>query len=94
MSRPVRTHPQVPTIIISCVPWHDKPICIHTRYFTHLITSAHGQLHINCPARLCCCQVLYVEHCLAAERLKAAARAVRSFGLQEEFPDVEKVSDE
>lgn len=33
-------------------------------------------------------QVLYVELCIAAERLKPAARAVRLFGLQEEFPDV------
>ncbi|GFH05533.1 uncharacterized protein HaLaN_00011, partial [Haematococcus lacustris] len=35
--------------------------------------------------------VLYVELCVAADRLKAAGRAVRAFELREEFPDVENV---
>lgn len=36
-------------------------------------------------------QVMFVEHCLAANRLRAASRGVRAFKLQAEFPDVEKV---
>jgi hypothetical protein len=34
-------------------------------------------------------QVTFVEACIAAERLKAAAKAVRALGLEEEFPNVE-----
>ncbi|PNH06222.1 hypothetical protein TSOC_007411 [Tetrabaena socialis] len=34
-------------------------------------------------------QVVYVECCISADRLKAAARATRVFGLKQEFPDVE-----
>ncbi|GAX84720.1 hypothetical protein CEUSTIGMA_g12142.t1 [Chlamydomonas eustigma] len=36
-------------------------------------------------------QVTYVEHCIAQDRLKAASRTVRRFGLKEEFPDVESM---
>ncbi len=34
-------------------------------------------------------QVQYVTHCLQFGHLKSAARAVKDFGLQQEFPDVE-----
>ncbi|GIL53333.1 hypothetical protein Vafri_8955 [Volvox africanus] len=34
-------------------------------------------------------QVVFVETCIAADRLKAAARATRMFGLKAEFPDIE-----
>ncbi|EFJ45282.1 hypothetical protein VOLCADRAFT_118385, partial [Volvox carteri f. nagariensis] len=34
-------------------------------------------------------QVIFVETCISADRLKAAARATRLFGLRAEFPDIE-----
>lgn len=36
-------------------------------------------------------QVVFVEQCLACSRLKTAVRAVKAWGLREEFPDVEQV---
>jgi hypothetical protein len=33
--------------------------------------------------------VAFVQACIAQDRLKPAAKAVRTLGLQEEFPDVE-----
>jgi hypothetical protein len=39
----------------------------------------------------CFSQVTYIEHCIAQDRLKAASRSVRRFGLKEEFPDVESM---
>ena len=39
-------------------------------------------------------QVIYVEQCIAQDRLKCASKAVRQFGLRTEFPDVEQVGAE
>jgi len=38
---------------------------------------------------VCCMQIAFVEACLALDRLKPAARAVRQLGLVPEFPNVE-----
>ncbi len=50
-------------------------------------------MHIPCALPLWCPadQVTYVEQCIAQDCLKAASRAVRQFGLRDEFPDVESM---
>jgi hypothetical protein len=51
---------------------------------------------MSCPADLlaCCCiavQIMFVEACVAQDRLKSAARAVRVLGLTAEFPNIESL---
>lgn len=41
--------------------------------------------------RLLCTQILFVEACVAQDRLKPAARAVRVLGLTAEFPNIESL---
>lgn len=38
-----------------------------------------------------CPQAAFINQCMAADRVKAAKNAVHALGLQEAFPDVEKV---
>eukprot|EP00878_Enallax_costatus_P036497 GHUV01040991.1.p1 GENE.GHUV01040991.1~~GHUV01040991.1.p1 ORF type:complete len:193 (+),score=43.24 GHUV01040991.1:458-1036(+) len=42
-----------------------------------------------CWCLLCCRQIEFVEACVALDKLKPAAKAVRQLGLQAEFPNIE-----